>query len=253
MSIYEDTLYKYRSYSARSLELLIKRKLYFASPSNLNDPYDCRINIKKSLSSAITRAEQTSNEQLKEYLNRLAQIDHVYEKINSTLGNMGILSLSRNPINTLMWSHYAEDHKGFCIGFSLSEKFRNHSESTEEIAGISDVLYKATNPYVEFFEELATSSEPFEWNEFWVQLLAVGALAKAKAWEYEEEVRVVRKKSGAVTFGTAELTEIIFGLNMSSSERDTIKAILSGDGWEHVKYRAITKSDGFNLELCDET
>ena len=49
-------LYKYRTYSARALEILIKQELYFASPESLNDPYDCSINIKDSLTEAINKA-----------------------------------------------------------------------------------------------------------------------------------------------------------------------------------------------------
>ncbi|MCV2884796.1 DUF2971 domain-containing protein [Aestuariibacter sp. AA17] len=55
------------------------------------------------------------------------------EKFNSkTLGNnlrdtiernIGILSLSKTNENLLMWSHYAQNHQGFVIGFNEEHDF----------------------------------------------------------------------------------------------------------------------------------
>lgn len=32
---------------------------------------------------------------------------------------IGICSLSRNPLNLLMWAHYASSHTGFVVEFSV--------------------------------------------------------------------------------------------------------------------------------------
>ncbi|HGY1053520.1 TPA: DUF2971 domain-containing protein, partial [Aeromonas salmonicida subsp. pectinolytica] len=39
------------------------------------------------------------------------------------------VSLSRNNTNILMWSHYADSHKGFCIGFSRQNNYFKVAES----------------------------------------------------------------------------------------------------------------------------
>lgn len=36
----------------------------------------------------------------------------------------GIYSLTSKSDNLLMWSHYADSHKGFCVGFDKFELFR---------------------------------------------------------------------------------------------------------------------------------
>lgn len=252
MTISGHTKYKYRAYSARALEMLIRRELYFANPAALNDPYDCQINIRDSLASAIQQAQQLGSPKLHEALERFTKINHVYEKMDSDLVGMGILSLSRNPTNTLMWSHYADNHKGFCVGFQLSEKFTTHL-TNDEIVGAIDVSYVDNNPYVDYFGEIAASDKTPGWEEFWVTLLSIGMVAKAKPWIYEEEVRVLRKSPGPVGFAAVDLTEIVFGLNMALSDRETLKTILSGAEWNHVRFREVIRSDGFALYLRDAT
>jgi hypothetical protein len=244
------TLYKYRGYSAQSLEMLINREFYFASPAQLNDPYDCQISIRDSLSSAVTRAEKLGNPDLSEKLKRLQKIDHVYEKLNQDPSGVGVFSLSRVPDSVLMWTHYTGNHSGFCAGFHLSNVFITH-ENSHQIVGATDVGYLDANPFTGFFEEIAAAKKPPEWEAFWQSLLSIGMAAKAQPWGYEAEVRVIRKGTGPVPFTSSELVEIIFGLNMPSISRVTVRKILSGSEWSHVRFKEVTRSDGFALQIRD--
>lgn len=252
MTIAGHTLFKYRAYSARALEMLIRRELYFANPAALNDPYDCRINIRDSLASAIQRAQQLESPEFRKSLERFLKIEHVYEKMDNDLAGMGILSLSRDPANTLMWSHYAGNHKGFCVGFQLSEKFTTHLNN-DQIVGAIDVSYVDSNPFADYFEELAASDKMPKWEEFWMTLLSLGMCSKALPWIYEEEVRVLRKSPGLVGFAAGDLTEIIFGLNMPISGRETLRTILSGAEWNHVQFREVIRSEGLTLLIRPPT
>lgn len=246
------TLYKYRAYSAYSLEMLINRELYFARPDQLNDPYDCRLNIRDSLGAAIARAGQIQNRSLHERLQRLRGIDHVYDKMDRDLSSLGVFSLSRTPTHVLLWSHYAQNHTGFCVGFRFSDALTTH-QSPHGIIGATDVGYSTSNPFIEFFEEVASSSTVPEWGEVWQTLLSVGMAVKADTWRYEEEVRILRQEPGLVPFSAVELNEIVFGLNMSGRSRDTVRRILSGADWAHVKFREIIRVHDFSLELRDAT
>jgi hypothetical protein len=246
------TLYKYRAYSARALEMLIRRELYFASPPSLNDPYDCRINIRESLSGAIQRANESGNQKLQQKLERLRKIEHVYQKMDADLAELGVLSLAKSADSILMWSHYAENHTGFCAGFQLSEKFTTHIND-EQIVGAIDVSYTESNPFIDYFEEIVANDKPPEWEEFWLSLLSMGMVAKAKPWQYEQEVRVLRKRPGSVAFMAAELTEIVFGLAMSQHSRETLRKILSGAEWQHIRFREVVRLNGFMLLLRDAT
>lgn len=244
------TLYKYRPFSARARKILVNREVYFASSEQLNDPYDCRISIRQALRDAVEAAAWAESRTLRETLERFQKIDHVYERMEEDIRNAGVFSLAKHPTNAVMWAHYAENHRGFCIGFDLSEKFTTH-RNAEQIIGTDDVRYTKTNPFKDYFEEVAAARQPPTWEEFFPALLSRGMVAKAAAWGYEEEVRVLRKNSGTVSFSPAEVVEIVFGLNMASENRATIRHLLSGDQWRHVHFREIVRVEGFAIDIQD--
>ena len=243
-----DTLYKYRSYSARSLEMLIQREIYFASPAQLNDPYDCRLNVRDALSAAIAKVAEAKNQALDKHLNRFRRMDRVYDKMQADIQGAGVFSLARSPKNVLMWSHYADNHRGFAVGFQLSEKFTTHRNS-EQIVGAADAYYAKANPFSEFFEEFAPRATKSDWNEFWTSILEIGLRAKGDVWAHEFEVRILRKIPGPVGYAPAELTEIVFGLNMPYPQQMTLRRILAGSDWEHVRFQKVVRSDGFAVDV----
>lgn len=247
-----DILYKYRAYLPRALEILTEREVYFATPDQLNDPYDCRISIRRALEEAIEKADRDGNRTVQERLERLRAMDQIFEKMESDIGSVGVLSLSRTPTNVVMWAHYAENHRGFCAGFQLSDRFTTH-RNHDEIVGMTDVSYAAASPFVEFFERLGQLDRPPTWEEFWQTLLGTGMVAKAEPWGYEKEVRVLRKYPGAVTFEAQELAEIVFGMNMPQANREALRQLLRGKEWTHVRFREIVRSEGFKVDIKDAT
>src|SRR5262245_3594052 len=166
------------------------------------------------------------------------------------IARAGVFSLAKHATNAVMWAHYADNHRGFCIGFDLSEKFTTHRNS-EQIVGTIDVHYSETNPFRDYFEEIAAAPQPPPWDEFWQSLLSMGMVAKAAPWSYEQESRVLRKTSGTVSFSCDELAETVFGLNMPPDSRATIHHLLSEDQWKHVRFREIVRADGFAIDIQD--
>ncbi|TOM08307.1 hypothetical protein CGH84_23905, partial [Vibrio parahaemolyticus] len=69
-------------------------------------------------------------------------------------------------------------------------------------------------------------------------------------WGYEKERRLVSKKFGAQTFSPSCVNSIAFGLRMSERDKKTIRTILRGSEWNHVKlYQASKSTDKFGLEF----
>lgn len=69
------------------------------------------------------------------------------------LHTIGIYSLSKPkenetfPCNELLWAHYANSHKGFCIEYDLDILLKNHS-SQFDIRNQIHVVYKNERPEV---------------------------------------------------------------------------------------------------------
>lgn len=249
-------LYKYRGYSARSLEILVKREVYFASATQLNDPHDCRLSIRDALRAAVEEAEKNAKKSLSKKLTKFGELDELYRKMESDIASVGVLSLSRAAVDdsssTLMWTHYADEHHGFCLGFSFSQAFLNHNPE-RAIIGSTDVIYKPVNPFYEYFLDLAQDSNVPEWNDFWTTILELGMRSKSTAWEHEKELRIIRGTPGAVPFTPKELSTVVFGNQMSTDNRATICALLGGPDWAHVRLQQARRKSNheFGFEIVD--
>lgn len=104
----------------------------------------------------------------------------------------GVLCLSSDPESHLMWSHYANKHTGFCVGYDSSNSwFDLFSEchqmankqmpadfpSRDFIGSIRKVRYKKERYSFPAELNLETDFEQFFW--------------KAENWEYEKEFRLL--------------------------------------------------------------
>jgi hypothetical protein len=228
-------LFKYKAFDRNSLSMLINKEIYFAPPEELNDPYDCQIDINQSLNVAIGMAPTEIKKELAKYL----QAQDLLQRINSDAKAAGIFSLSGKPLDMKMWTHYASNHTGFCIGFQLSDYFLKYNEK-EKIIGTSPVYYSKSNPFIDFFGKIAVNPEKPKYEEFWATLLNLSLIAKSETWLEEEECRITRAEPGLVSFSPSEIKEITFGAHMSIEDRKTIKNIVSGVAWEHIEFYEVS-------------
>jgi len=230
--------------------MLKDRKFYFSDPKHFNDPIDCKIGIFSALKAAIKVAEKEDNS-IKNRLDKMGDLDKTLKKIENTVKKSGVFSLSKEQNNILMWSHYADSHKGFSLGFELSSNFTKYN-AENSIVGTDEVQYSESNPFVERFLELAEYSDAPKWEEFWVSFISIGLLAKSSTWEYENEVRIIRATPGKVKYSYEELKEVIFGLNMTQKRKNKLKNILSSSKWDHVITKeVIRENDGFKLVVVN--
>ncbi|MFI5140357.1 MAG: efflux RND transporter permease subunit, partial [Sphingobacteriales bacterium] len=131
----------------------------------------------------------------------------------------GILSLSKRWDSILMWSHYSNNHKGYCIGF-WEEKFRN----SKLVSAGGPVMYNSDDNYPQITP--LNSQDRME-KSF------IETHNKAKDWQYEEEFRFLNNfyhEIPTVLDRTIQITddffaEIILGLQMSKENKDEIREI----------------------------
>ncbi|HCT5134153.1 TPA: DUF2971 domain-containing protein, partial [Aeromonas hydrophila] len=101
-----DTFYKYTTNFGA--DFFIRPKVKISNPSYLNDPFE---------SEPGDNLVHVVDEGLKR---RGAQVisSETYDMTRQMLKSNGIFSVSETPRNPLMWAHYAEEHRGICIGYS---------------------------------------------------------------------------------------------------------------------------------------
>ena len=130
-------LYKFYSYDVHSLSVLINNKVWFSKPEALNDPFDIDTDFMSPISpdnfihmiQVLKKKGMISREQFEDYkqntpdhdtLNEISEI--MNEKFRDDRKKWGVFCMCEHPKNILMWSHYADHHKGFCVQFMRNEK-----------------------------------------------------------------------------------------------------------------------------------
>ena len=123
----------------------------------------------------------------------------------------GVLSVGTSCVNPLMWAHYADSCKGFCIGFRCL--------LSEDDNGPIPVLvtYSDSLPTVlpgQYYDEDPQNVFGMVMEQF---------ATKSSDWAYESEVRFFSKEADSLQPIPGKITDIIFGEKMPG--KDTIKVI----------------------------
>lgn len=151
----EPCLIVYQYFSAASaIRCIETRRLRISTIQNLNDPFEVRPVLKGT--DPKLRGDQESF--LLEWREIKAQ-------------EVGLLCFSATKTNPLIWSHYADRHRGIAIGF----------EYTVDNGRLFPVEYSKNNarPEVDFSDSSYTSED--KGNEIF--------FTKAWDWNYEKEYR----------------------------------------------------------------
>lgn len=128
----------------------------------------------------------------------------------------GLICMSEDWQHPLLWGHYADKHKGLCLGFDVTDN-----------AQFRKVFYAAERISPAYFSKLADStSESPSFIEH--------ALTKFDGWEYEAEHRTLRKLSNKDPVSglyfhefshDIQLTQVVVGAH-SSVTRAKLKEVL---------------------------
>jgi len=231
-------LYKYCAYNTNSLSILINKKIWIAKPESFNDPFDCNINFKTDINS----------ESFRKYRNRTGKtagnLQRDYEIFlkglskfrNETIKKFGVFSMSQINDNILMWSHYAKQHKGFCIEFV---------RSSNNLLGNIEV----TRPvdYHCYYPEVGPLDSSGNINP---SIFRKMLFSKAKDWSYEKEWRLTYDEGNREEPLPADISSIIFGLRMAYEHKKTIQNILADQ--PSIRYRETKEVEyQFRLKIID--
>lgn len=245
-----EFLYKYRNFEDPYMINIIKNSsLYFSQVKNFNDPFDLRLDYKRNYSRKekilyLKKLFRQSEEVKKKYkisdIPSIAKNEKLFREINKNakkkLDNLSILSLSSDPKNILMWSHYSHKHTGLVFEFKYKESKSYFKEATKVIY---DSKYDLFNLTIEDDKRNEELKKMF--------------LKKYLDWQYEKEYRVIEvKKPSEEEFNKLDLTSIIFGLETETKNIEMIKELCAENGFEHVKFKKMEKVYGkFELKIVD--
>ena len=240
-----DRLYKYQSLSAYSLAALTNKTVWLAKPKTFNDPYDCALTLdrkkyKESIMHAISiLIEKAKPEGLKPEHQEIWPGDQeAFETHRDSLRNLlqeiGICSLSAVPNHLLMWSHYANHHRGFCVEYDCHE-------GTQLRTLAHRVRYEDKMPSISVADISGPKKEEVL-DSLW--------LTKAKCWSYEEEWRLMDLEGNKSVKAPSDVLSVIFGAKMPESDRIMIAQSLRHE--PNVKFKeTILQEDQFILEIVD--
>ena len=224
-----EILYKYRSLSGDNFkfthDIFRNNELYFAHPDEVNEPFDCKIppclkNLnKEKLIKRFSVFDQTqfecreiNLEKLEDVVNNtpLSVLQKRLKKDIKSQRDVGVLSLSEKNLDILMWGHYADSHKGICIGFAyheLSFAFRETSIVPEQVIYPEDNKYK----WDPFEDDAITQADKIY-------------LTKAKDWKYEKEWRVILPEHGRTLqkIDPNALVSVYLGCQIANNDKETI-------------------------------
>lgn len=172
---------------------LEKGRLKISTYSDLNDPFELCLEISD-----------------KNYQEVFAKTKEDLYKTH------GVICFSKDWSNPLLWSHYADKHKGICLGFDISD-----------ILLLTVKYLKNTNELCSKFENVVCNTSE-EWEKRRVVLEELFS-AKYVDWDYEEEIRIhvaLKEKDQDMYFAEFDkdiaLRQVIIGVRCDDA---TIKQI----------------------------
>ncbi|MCE4937487.1 DUF2971 domain-containing protein [Aliivibrio fischeri] len=173
-------LYKYVSFGS-AVKIIKNSSLGFTCLEDLNDPFE-GTNFGFSDSGSITLRCAT-----RAFKNNFSR-------------RYALLSLTRNPLNSLMWSHYGDSHKGVVIGIDIELAGLTSEDEFIIPANMGEMTYVATKnsnlngvPSSQHLDEIKSNELKF-CNEI-KNYLKQAFLYKSLEWAYEEEVRIIKSLS----------------------------------------------------------
>lgn len=256
-------LYKYRSFTVNTLRMLGEGEAYFALPAQFNDPFDCSPTVRNDVETSeleqlwrYLTQEVKSKEQARarlQYYRHMAEeygqyddsgegaaryknllIDDVDDHIKRHYAGRGVLSLAARWDNPLMWSHYADEHRGICIEFDT----RDHRCERLEPVAYGSTRYLLVSDLCAWHLGKSRDAEDKIGRQF--------LFAKARQWRHEREWRAISSLSG-VDGAPFKITAVFLGLRCDQSVHTAVVKMLA-DARERIKFYGMwSKGDGFEL------
>ena len=240
---YPQYVYKYRISDTDKNpyfdDIFTTNSLMFSSPNAFNDPFDCQLqpitfptqaDITSFLSNVLSGAPADVISNLT--YNAINNPDSFAKILEDTINfdKYGILCLSQESDNILLWSHYADNHFGVCLKFDILKDLDFFSIPLH-------CIYSRNYP---IYNHMTNSND----------IVTMMIKTKFQKWEYENEIRIFKQANGLNKFNKEALTEIVFGCNVPQLEINRIKNLAIANGYAHLTFKQTYKqTTNYRLSL----
>ena len=251
--------------------MFVQSEIRLSDPSKLNDPWDCKpiFDDHSEYTDEQRRAividlwdrgevRFSNDNDMKDTL-LVNCSDSEFSKLLSNLERSASSEMQRNFViyclsdradAGLLWSHYADRHRGICLGFSFGTPIIDQAIRVRYVKSLIKI-------------------------QIGMDIKDIGRaayLTKSSAWKYEREWRALirRNPSGdshqtcpedpLSCFASAEgycgidlkgLVSITFGLNSTPWERQAIQQLARTHGWTGYFQEAIKSRNDYKLTIRD--
>lgn len=230
---------------------------------------------KKILEIAINDSNHTPNNfhLLQKLISRFTCFLEIYKPKSAYAVSM---SKSCANTNTLMWSHYASNHKGFCLIFKpINNKISQGKNPRTQIAAtkshicsvplefkLEEVFYEDDVKPIDAFSLFPTDYTGISFDNEQLRLeyhqkKDIQLRTKAKSWKYEKELRMILPQPSLYIDGVGnfksydrlfhynfgQLVGIIFGARMSDKYKEKIKHIIESKVHDYILSISNTKEE----------
>lgn len=266
-----EHLYKFQSVSVNSLSALTNQSMWFANQSSFNDPFEGIYCLDESIdenelvtlgANSLVETQGFSYPEAlkiasKRYSANPAEFREVVigfareinKKSKDYAKNCGVLSLasdisrdSRSQIlNMLMWSHYADGLRGYCLKFDAKELFDSCVGLNHDSKFSWAKMDYETKP-----RQIRLASGANRRNFDYLRALQI----KHEQWCYECECRLFSNSVGLKKFSKESLEAVYIGEKMPEKEEILLLDIVKNQYPEAEIYKVIVDSDSFAIRAC---
>ena len=224
--------YKHIALDEKNLVLGVfdNTQLKYNYADNFNDPYDALFhfelenldNLTKEqfediTDKPITKADWTLGKKI-----IIRKFEESYRpimksEVTKLRKKIPITCFNSNPLNILMWSHYADHHKGIMLEFKILKDFSGKLLPIPVNYLNVFPIIKMSFPALMEISSSTNASIDFE-------LIEKALLRKSNCWEYEKEYRVfgAEKDSLLIGYDPLILSSVIIGTKFKSTNKFTL-------------------------------
>lgn len=217
---------------------------YGSEPNIMGNPLGAAIRFFRPYFPRPSREEfdRQVGEALDESFARIdGSLPRLNDEVRAMMASSKILCLTAIPDNTLMWSHYAESHKGVVLRFRSVEGLDSpwtEARPMNYVDAVPPIMDE------EFVSDLLSGRRALEPGTIMERVV----YTKSGDWAHENEWRIYsgdgRNREAPyedIPFGALELDGVVFGYRMENVKRDGLVELIR-DKYPHAELLQADKS-----------